>query len=248
MSTEQRGPDNPTLQRVVRSLGRGRRKVARTVAELTDSRAAVEAKALVAELARLETQHTSSKVRDERINDHLRDLLHRTGITGGSVLEIGGRKFPRGHVFDAVSPGAFTYNNLDLEHSGVNTLVGDITGCPEIPDASYDVVLSVDVFEHVDRPWLAAAEISRILKPGGLSYTSTLFSWRYHPCPIDFWRYTPDALEFLFADLVTVDKDFDTTERRRDQRKQARRDPMPVDALGGWRENVRVFHAGQKPL
>lgn len=88
------------------------------------------------------------------------------------MLEIGGRQHPRGHVF---GPG-FTYLNLDLEHSDENTVLGDITHCPEIVDASFDVVLSVDVFEHIDRPWLAAAEISRILAPGGLSYTSALFS------------------------------------------------------------------------
>ncbi len=108
-------------------------------------------------------------------------------------------------------------------------------------------MLSVDVFEHIDRPWLAAAEIGRILAPGGLAYTSTLFSWRYHPCPIDYWRYTPEALEFLFGELIMLEKGFDLTERRRDVRKKAKDDPMALDAMGGWRENVRVFHAGLKP-
>jgi SAM-dependent methyltransferase len=197
----------------------------------------------LAELDALERRWRTALVRDERINEHLMRLVRRAGLTGGQVLEIGGREHPRGRVFGK----GFGYVNLDLEHSDENTVVGDITRCPEIPDATYDVVLSVDVFEHIDRPWLAAAEISRILKPGGLSYTSTLFSWRYHPCPIDFWRYTPDALEFLFADLIMLEKGFDLTERRRDVRKKAKDDPMPLDALGGWRENVRVFHAGLKP-
>lgn len=182
-------------------------------------------------------------VRDERINAHLARLLAESGITSGRVLEIGGRMHPRGHVFGR----GFTYRNLDLVHSDETTVLGDITNCPEILDGFYDVVLSVDVFEHIDRPWLAAAEISRILAPGGMAYTSTLFSWRYHPCPIDFWRYTPEALEFLFADLTVLDKGFDLTERRRDVRKKAKADPMALDALGGWRENVRVFHAGIKP-
>lgn len=196
----------------------------------------------VAELDRLENAWKNALVRDERINAHLRELLRRSGVSGGRVLEIGGRMHPRGHVFGA----AFAYLNLDLEHSDENTVVGDITHCPEIADGSYDVVLSVDVFEHIDRPWLAAAEIARILAPGGLAYTSTLFSWRYHPCPIDFWRYTPEALAFLFGDLDTLEQGFDLTERRRDVRKKAKHDPMPLDALGGWRENVRVFHAGVK--
>jgi SAM-dependent methyltransferase len=201
------------------------------------------AQARLSALDAAERSWRSGPVRDERINSHLAALVARAGLTAGRVLEIGGRKHPRGHVF---GPG-FQYVNLDLEHSDETNVVGDITACPEIADGSYDIVVSVDVFEHIDRPWLAAGEIARILAPGGLAYTSTLFSWRYHPCPIDFWRYTPDALEFLFAGLMTLDKGFDLTERRRDVRKKAKADPMPLDALGGWRENVRVFHAGLKP-
>ncbi len=196
----------------------------------------------IAELDALAERWQTAPVRDDRINTHLSGLINRAGLTSGAVLEVGGRLHPRGHVFGP----AFSYVNLDLTHSDERTVVGDITRCPEIPDASYDVVLSVDVFEHLDRPWLAAAEIIRILKPGGLAYTSTLFSWRYHPCPIDYWRYTPEALAFLFSGLIVLDNGFDLTERRRDIRKKAKADPMALDALGGWRENVRVFHAGQK--
>ncbi|WP_375485232.1 methyltransferase domain-containing protein [uncultured Jatrophihabitans sp.] len=201
------------------------------------------AQARLAQLTVLENEWRGAGVRDDRINGHLRRLLATCGVTNGRVLEIGGRRHPRGHVFGA----GFDYLNLDLEHSDERTVVGDITACPEIADASFDVVVSVDVFEHLDRPWLAAEEITRILAPGGLSYTSTLFSWRYHPCPIDYYRYTPDALAFLFGGLDVIEQGFDTTERRRDVRKKAARDPMPLDALGGWRENVRVFHAGRKP-
>lgn len=197
----------------------------------------------IAELDRLENRWRDELVRDERINAHLRTLVDRAQLTGGRVLEIGGREYPRGHVFEA---SGFSYVNLDLS-AGENTIVADITDCPQLADNSYDVIISVDVFEHIDRPWLAAAHMQRILAPRGLVYTSTLFSWRYHPCPIDFWRYTPEALEFLFAGLTTLEKGFDLTERRRDVRKKAKTDPMQLDALGGWRENVRVFHAGLKP-
>ncbi len=195
------------------------------------------------ELDRLRDEWTHGPVRDERINEHLALVLAKSGVTGGRVLEIGGRGHPRDHVFDAER---FEYLNLDLAETGPGVILGDITHCPEIEDGSFDVVLSVDVFEHIDRPWLAGEEIVRILRPGGLVYTSTLFSWRYHPCPIDYWRYTPEALESLMRGTETLDLGFDTTERRRDVRKKAAEDPMPYDALGGWRENVRVFHAGVK--
>lgn len=195
-------------------------------------------------LARSSAAWKDAPVRDERIDDHLRLMLDEAGVTGGRVLEIGGRGRPRGAVFD---PERFAYANLDLVDTGPGTVIGDITRCPEIPDASYDVILSVDVFEHIDRPWLAGENIVRLLRPGGLAYTSTLFSWRYHPCPIDFWRYTPEALAFLMPGLETLDQGFDLTERRRDVRKKSAHDPMALDAFGGWRENVRVFHAGRRP-
>lgn len=199
-----------------------------------------DAEARLAALHGLEREWRKHPVRDDRINAHIAEMLRHAGVTSGRVLEIGGRRFPRHGVFSG-----FHYDNMDLvpEHASV---VGDITRCPEIPDASYDVVVSVDVFEHIKEPWLAAKEITRILATGGLSYTSTLFSWRYHPCPVDFWRYSPDALAFLFDGLQVVACDFDLAERRRDIRKKSKRDPMPIDALGGWRENVRVFHAGIK--
>ncbi len=195
------------------------------------------------ELDRLRDEWKAGPVRDERIDEHLALVLDTSGVAGGRVLEIGGRQHPRSRVFDAER---FEYLNLDLAETGPGVIIGDITHCPEIPDESFDVVLSVDVFEHIDKPWLAGQEISRILRPGGLVYTSTLFSWRYHPCPIDYWRYTPEALASLMVGTETIDLGFDATERRRDVRKKAAEDPLPFDALGGWRENVRVFHAGVK--
>lgn len=184
--------------------------------------------------------------RNERINAHIRRVLAAAGIDRGRVLEIGAREHPRLDVF---APPMWQYVVMDLESltDGVETVIGDITDCPHLDDASFDVVISVDVFEHINRPWLAAAEITRLLRPGGISYTSTLFAWRYHPVPIDYWRFTPPCLEFLFDGLETIDAAFDVTERRRDIRGRGRLDQVPIDALGGFRENWRVHHIGRRP-
>ena len=73
---------------------------------------------------------------------------------------------------------------------------------------------------------------------------STLFALRYHPCPIDYFRFTAPGLKSLF-DLDCLYSDFDYSERRRDVRGQGRYALKP-DLLGGWRENVRVHYAGVK--
>jgi SAM-dependent methyltransferase len=126
-------------------------------------------------------------------------------------------------------------------------LCGDISSCPEIPSGGFDAIISVDLLEHVREPWLAAKEITRLLRPGGVTYHSTLFAWRYHPCPVDYWRYTPDALRFLFADLRCLDAGFDVVERRRNLLGKGQFRLTP-DAFGGWRENWRVHFAGAKPV
>jgi SAM-dependent methyltransferase len=170
------------------------------------------------------------------------------GLTG-RVLEIGGYRADQCAVELFPAP-RFSYANLDLEPSDIpQTIVADITDCRDtIPDASFDLVISSDVFEHLTRPWLAAAEIARILRPGGLAITHTLFSWRNHPCPIDYWRFSKECLEFLYADLECLETGYDLSERRRDRPGfwPSGADSVPVDQLGGWREHWSVYHVGRK--
>ena len=187
-------------------------------------------------------RHKNAPPRHDRIGLHIKNVLAAAGVVNGHILEIGGRKNPHN---DHLS--AYSFTNLDLSGAGEGVRIGDITHCPEIDSESYDAVISVDVLEHVNRPWLAANEIARILKKGGVTYHSTLFSWRYHPCPIDYWRFTPACLEFLFDSLELIESGFDDLERRRNILGKGRFALKP-DTFGGWRENWRVFYAGRKPL
>lgn len=167
----------------------------------------------------------------------------------GDVLEIGGHKLSNCAVGLFEEP-RFRYHDLNLVASDIpNTIIADITDCAGvIADESFDVVFSSDVFEHIDRPWLAASEIARILRPGGIAITHTLFSWRNHPCPIDYWRYSAECLEFLFADLTCLEKGYDLSQRRDDQPGfwPSGNDSVPVDQLGGWREHWSVYCVSYK--
>ena len=49
---------------------------------------------------------------------------------------------------------------------GIDAIVGEVESLP-YPDASFDAVLAIDIFEHVLDPNVAAAEILRVLRPGG---------------------------------------------------------------------------------
>lgn len=198
------------------------------------------------EMRQIERLHRDGPDRWQRVFNICNDALAKSGVSAGRMLEIGGRQAPRNEEFPQ-----FLYSAMDLDPAKgsdrVDVTVGNITNCPEIPDGSFDFIFSLDVFEHIDKPWLAAQEIERILKPGGVTVHSTLFSWRYHPCPIDYWRYTPLGLASLFGGLKELHADFDWTERRRNVTGVDGNAMMP-DAFGGWRENVRVNFAGHKPI
>lgn len=72
----------------------------------------------------------------------------------------------------------------------------DITNIP-LSDESIDVVLLIEVLEHLPEPLLALKEINRILKKGGYLYISVPQGWGEHQVPNDYYRYTQYGLRYL---------------------------------------------------
>ncbi len=146
----------------------------------------------------------------------------------------------------------FNYSVMEItrpKHPHSNTIIGDICEPLDIPDNTYDVVYSDDVFEHLWEPWIAAENMVRITKPGGIIVTVTLFAWRYHPVPVDTFRYTHTGLEHLFlrtGQVETLMNRYDIRKRRRDARGKGSGDTPPIDELGGWRENWKVMYVCRK--
>ncbi len=167
----------------------------------------------------------------------------------GDVLEVGAYSLIQSGM-DLFPEPRFSYHGLNLEQTEVpDTIVANITNCrDQIPDDTFDLVVSSDVFEHIDRPWMAAQEIGRILKPSGVAVTRTVWSWRNHPCPIDYWRFSPECLEFLFSDLNLLEKGYDLSLRRQNSMglMPSGADSVPLDEFGGWRENWAVYCVHRK--
>lgn len=80
-----------------------------------------------------------------------------------------------------------------------------------LPDASIDVVVSGQAFEHIEWPWLTIQEIARVLRPGGLAAITAPSSGPVHRYPLDCWRYYPDALPALarYAHLDIIETHWD---------------------------------------
>ncbi len=62
---------------------------------------------------------------------------------------------------------------------------------------SFDTVLCTQVLEHVRNPFLAMAEIARVLRPGGHAVITVPALWPLHEEPHDFFRYTRYGLKEL---------------------------------------------------
>jgi len=116
---------------------------------------------------------------------------------GARVLDAGAgdcayrANFPHAHyvgVDFAKGSGKTDYGDLDV--------VGNLLSLP-FSDGSFDVVLSVNVLEHVAEPAQMMWEMSRVLRRGGVLYLLAPQSARVHQEPYDFYRYTEYGLRHL---------------------------------------------------
>jgi SAM-dependent methyltransferase len=98
------------------------------------------------------------------------------------------------------------YTGADMQPGLDVDLVLDLHSI-DAHDENWDIVIACSVFEHVARPWIAAKEIARVLRPGGLVFIQTHQSFPLHAYPHDFWRFSIESLTLLFADsgLTVVD-------------------------------------------
>jgi SAM-dependent methyltransferase len=102
--------------------------------------------------------------------------------------------------------GIESYDVWDVEQSPVATIVGDLQSAPQIASASFDCIIATHVLCNIARPWLASAEMLRILKPGGVVLCTVPMVLQGHaPHPRDYWRFTPDTLPVLFEDFSRVE-------------------------------------------
>jgi SAM-dependent methyltransferase len=203
-----------------------------------------------------------------------RKLIFDATTPSGVFFEVGGRDGELSYLlgvrqnldFDRETYRAnreafdrkFRYVGNDLEPAsdGGVLVQGDICSRDFMENSGFGeefaaVVYSNNVFEHLRRPWIAAANIYKALQPGGVCVTIAPFSVRYHEVPGDYFRYTHMGLDSLFADagpIETIAAGYDILGRRNNwQGLGAAKDIVPVDEFGAWRENWFTFHAFRKP-
>src|SRR5271154_5761361 len=92
------------------------------------------------------------------------------------------------------------YTMVDIKAGADVDVVADLHSLPPEWTNRYDACIASAVFEHLERPWIAAKEIARILAPGGICYVSTHQTFPLHGYPRDFFRFSTDALALIFSD------------------------------------------------
>ena len=93
-----------------------------------------------------------------------------------------------------------------VQRHGPTTILADLvtfgrSKAPARPEVSqFDLVVCMQVFEHVREPWPAAVGLLKLMKPGGLVFFSAPFNAAWHQVPRDYFRYTPDGASAVFED------------------------------------------------
>jgi hypothetical protein len=115
---------------------------------------------------------------DEAISTKIRSLK----VNDLSAVEISGNRL---QDLRWASYEALAYPDFDLTEPPV-----DLPG-------PFDVVICEQVLEHVVDPATAVGTLYALTRPGGMVIVNTPFMVRVHDSPIDYWRFTPEALRFL---------------------------------------------------
>ena len=159
----------------------------------------------------------------------LRETLAK--IPAERVLEIGSGRgallrqlLEEGHRVEGIE---INQDRIDESRQLFGVLPITKVDGPLLPfeDASFDVVLSFDVFEHIPDSDAHLREVSRVLKPGGRyllqtpnKWTNTVFetirwrsftSWRHDHCALHSYsqlqrRFERNGFDVRFADIPVV--------------------------------------------
>jgi SAM-dependent methyltransferase len=117
------------------------------------------------------------------------------------VLEIGPDQIPstlqRLVASELPSGDKVIWETLDMASRPGVTYGGTDEYAFPIPDDTFDVVIAVQVLEHVRKVWRWVPEVGRVCKPGGMAAFIAPISWPYHEAPVDCWRIYPEGMKAL---------------------------------------------------
>ena len=118
---------------------------------------------------------------------------------------------PDGLLLDCGAGSRSTYYDNVFNYEIASYPSTDVIGVAErlpFADDSFDAVFSYAVLEHVKQPFLAAREISRVLKPHGVLRVVVPFLQPLHGFPSHYFNMTQYGLATLFENEIEIEKQF----------------------------------------
>lgn len=116
----------------------------------------------------------------------------------GRVLDIGAGSGKYGKLFKDYTP-------TDVEQRNANSVIADANISLPFQDGTFDLVMAIEVLEHLHTPRKAVSEAFRVLRKGGMFAATVPFVWKLHEEPNDFHRYTKYALSKYLAEAGFVE-------------------------------------------
>jgi len=134
----------------------------------------------------------------------LKDFLdHCDKMHKPRVLELGTKRSIPGRP--TIRRGKWVLNAGEYIGSDIETgddvdIVADIHRLTDfVGEKQFDVIISCATFEHLKYPHLAAHELMKVLKIGGVLFLQTHQSFPLHSYPFDYFRFSREALAGLFG-------------------------------------------------
>jgi SAM-dependent methyltransferase len=118
------------------------------------------------------------------------------------VLELGVKRSieSRRTRHDDWIPDAAEFLGTDIEPGLDVDIVADVHRLSQVTgEEQFDVIISCSSFEHFKYPHVAAHEILKALRIGGLLFIQTHQSFPLHGYPYDYFRFSREALASLFG-------------------------------------------------
>lgn len=175
-------------------------------------------------------------------SNQLAFLKQHVPTVDGPVLEVGSKQYGSTSSFRDFYRGV-EYVGVDMEAGDGVDIVYDYAH-PAPDDASpaaqrgpFALGVCCSVLEHVDLPWVFAANVTREIRRGGKLYMAVPFVWRWHPYPNDYWRFSWEGIKVLFHEFEWEQPIYSTT--------------VPgefFDAVPGADNECAVHHQGRKYL
>ena len=73
-------------------------------------------------------------------------------------------------------------------------------------EEEYDLILCLDMLEHAKEPFEIIESAKQCLKPNGVLLVTSVFNFKIHEYPNDYWRFTPECFKMLLGNNSRVYK------------------------------------------